>query len=318
MNKFDSSLLREKFVISDTLPGDLSDKADVIAMSNRLIIPLHDATGKFIESFVIRAHNMHICLRMGAKIVQNFNDSGSILSREKGSFDWDSAYRAISDGFEDKWNQDHWVAVYHNGHTIYEGGRGERHAFLDIIEQCDARNKGHYEHSLVVAEEAFKKAGKTVFIEHNASMAAVIELSDGTGKCGIILRGPQKTTTFNFKALSNNSDRELKASHLLSVCAAFLEGIQLAFFIGMTNVKIHYEIIDKHSDEARHRNQSGKKLGTIGSAITRFEKLFDVSYRPERPNLPAMIDEAEEYAQKALSTGINKQIAEGDETKWIV
>jgi hypothetical protein len=314
---FNTSLLREKFIIIDVMPGDLSDKEPVIALSNRLMVPLISGDGQITETFVVRAQNMHICMRMAAKIAQDFQEHGPIMDRNIRKFDWEASYLALCKGYEKKWNPNRWMAVYHKGRVIFEGGEeGKRHPFLDIIEQCDARNKGDYERSLEVAEDAFKQAGKMVTIEHDANVASIINHKKGEAKCGIILRGPNRTTTFNFTA-RNKAGREVRVSQCLSVSAAFLEGIQLAFLVGMTNMKVHFELIEGSSDEASKGRDASSKLSRLNGAITQFENLFDVVYRPDRPDLARMIDEAEDFAQKVFSAEISKKIALGEEQDWV-
>ena len=316
MSTFNSSLLREKFVIMDVMPGDLSDKEPVIALSNRLAEPLRSIDGLTTEHFVVRAQNMHMCLRMAAKMASDFAEFGPIMGRKTRQLDWEYAYIAIAKGYEKKWNPKGWVAVYHKGRVIYEAGDGQRHPFLDIIEQCDARNKDDYEKTLIVAEDAFKQAGKMVTIEHDANVATIINFKPGEAKCGIMLRGPNRTTTFNFTT-RNKAGRDVKISQCLSVSAAFLEGIQLAFLVGMTNIKVHYELIDKYSEEAKQGDDASAKLGRLNGAITQYENLFEVVYRPDRPNFGVMIEEAEVFAQKIFSAELSKKIAEGEKSDWI-
>lgn len=319
MAEFHTSLLREKFVIHDTMPESMSDKGPVIAMSNRLVVPLVSGDQTFSETFVVRAQNMHSCLRMAAHIVADFYADGghtSLIDRPE-PYDWEGAYNAITKGYEAKWNPQRWVAVYNKGRTVYEGGEVERHPFLDIIEQCDARNKGDYEKALSVAEDAFRQAGKLVNIEHDANVASIININKREAKCGIILRGPNRTTTFNFTA-RNKADRMVKPSQCLSVSAAFLEGIQLAFMIGMTNMKIHYELISKTSDEALKSRDASGKLARLNSAVAHFEKFADILYRPERPDFFKMISEAEDYARDLFAADITHKIKEGEEKDWVV
>lgn len=315
MDGFNASLLREKFVIRDVMPADITDEKPVIALSNRLSLPFTSADGKHHEEFVVRAQNMHSCARLGAKIAQDFHDNGPIMDRKK-PFDWEYAYLSITKGYEKRWNPYRWVTVYHKGRVIYEDGEGERHPFLDIIEQCDARSKGDYTKAVAVAEDAFRQAGKSVNIEHESNVALIMNVTEKEGKCGIILRGPDKTTTFNFSA-KTKAGRAVRVSQCLSVSAAFLEGIQLAFLVGMTNMKLRYEIIDPHGDEAIKGREASQKLGRLNGAVTQFENLLDVSYRPDRPQLSKMIDAAEDFAKKELSIEIKKKIADGDDG-WVV
>jgi len=310
MTEFNTSLLREKFTIRDALPSDMTDKRPVIAMSNRLVLPFTSNEGEVHEEYVVRAQNMHTCARLGAQMCRHFQEKGPLMAHRK-PFDWKYAYLAITKGYEKKWNPHRWVAVYRNGKLLFEDGETHRHPFLDIIEQCDARNKEEYENSLQVAENAFKKAGKLVTIEHDANVALVLNISDEEARSGVILRGPNQTTTFSFTA-HKKAGRMPLPSHCLSASAAFLEGIQLAFFVGMAQEKLKYELIDSDSDEAKKSRESGEKIGRLNAAVQQFENMFDVTFRPDRPNMPEMIDEAKAFARKILGNEIKKKILAGD------
>jgi len=318
MSEFNTSLIREKFVIHDAMPADMTDNEPIVALSNRLKFTLISKEGD-TETYVVRAQNMHTTARLAAQIAKDFNDFGPIMTRPRG-FDWKEAYEAITKGYESDWNPHRWVAVYHNGRILFEGGEGKRHLFLDIIEQCDARNKDDYEKSMVIAKDAFKQAGKLVNIDHDANVALVMKVTEEEGKCGVILRGPNKTTTFNLTAHPKQGRGDVKPSQCLTAAAAFLEGIQLAFMVGMTRQKVRFDLIDSTSDEAHKGDAASKKLGRLNSAINQFEGMFNVSYRPDRPNFSAMIDEAEDFARKMLAAEIEKKIARGeiDKGDWVV
>lgn len=101
MAEFHTSLLREKFVIHDTMPDIMSDEGPVIALSNRIIVPLVSTDNMVSETFVVRAQNMHSCLRMAAHMVADFYADGSLLSRAK-PYDWEDAYKSITKGYEAK------------------------------------------------------------------------------------------------------------------------------------------------------------------------------------------------------------------------
>ncbi len=315
MSEFSTSLLREKFVIHDAMPSDMTDNGPIVALSNRIKVPL-SGRNRQPETFVVRAQNMHTTARFAAQIAKDYNDFGSLMVRK---FDWDAAWDAITKGYESDWNKNRWVAVYHNGRVVFEGGEGSRHLFLDIIEQCDARNKDDYEKSMAIAKDAFKQAGKLVNIEHDTNVALIMKVTPEEGKCGIILRGPSKTTTFNLTAHPRD-EREVKPSQCLTAAAAFLEGIQLAFMVGLTRQKVRFALIESISDEARKADAASKKLGRLNSAINQFEAMLNVSYRPDRPNFSEMIDEAEEYARKVLAAEIEAKIATGeiDKGSWVV
>jgi hypothetical protein len=299
MSSFNTTLLREKFIIQDAVSGELSDKPPIVALSNRMAVPMIAENGELEEAFIIRAQNMHTCARMAAHLTKEYHEGGPLLTRPR-PFDWEGGWLNITSGYEKKWNPGRWVAIYHKGRIVYEAaGESQRHPFLDIIEQCDALNKGAYEKSLKIAEDAFRQAGKLVEITYDGNIAMVMNIADEEGKVGLILRGPNRTTTFNFTA-RKKQDRQVKPSQCLSAAAAFLEGIQMTFMVGMVAYKVKHSMLDKKSPEAKQGNEAGQKLARLKGAVDQFEKLFDVSYRPERPDLGQMVDSAELFAAKLL------------------
>ncbi len=318
MEEFSATLLREKFVIQDSMPADLSDKEPVVALSNRLVLPLVNPDTKETETFVVRAQNMHSCVRMAAQIALAFQKDGAILNRTP-TFSWDEAYRAVMMGYEGKFNPRNWIAVYHKGRPIYESGEEEaqRHILLDIIEQCDARNKQDYERSLDIAEDAFKQAGRLVTIKHDSNIALILNITKKEGRCGVILRSPSRTTTFNF-IIHAKAERAVTISECMTVSAAFLEAIQLTFFIGMSKQKIHYEFISPSSPEGLQYKDAQQKLGRLRAAIDQFETMMNVKYRPESPDFTRLISDAEEFAKSSLTQEIEQKIKNGEDSDWIM
>lgn len=317
MADFNATLLREKFVIKDVMP-EKHDEKPIIALSNRLTLPLYDPRTDQRETLVIRAQNMHTAARLGARLSQDFIDQGPLLARAT-PYDWADAYDTITKGYESRFNPNIWAAIYHKGRILFEKGAAERHPFLDVIEQCDARNKEDYEKAVAVAEDAFKHAGKLVNIEHDANVALVINLNDDEGKCGIIVRGPSRTTTFSFTA-RKKAGRPVRPSSCLSASAAFLEGIQLAFQVGMIRQKIRYELVGKSSEEAHKGEDAAQKLYRLNAAITQFEGMYEVRYRPDKPDFKNMVEEAEEFGRKVLAAEVERKIQAGEINAegWIV
>lgn len=318
MKEFNTTLLREKFIIRDAIGGrDTTATPPVIALSNRMVLPLISKDGETSETIIIRSQNMHTCARMAARIVQEFQETGPILNR-KIEFDWRFAWLSITKGYENKFNPHRWVAVYSKGRILYQDGEARRHPFLDIIEQCDARNKGSYENAVAVAEDAFKQAGKLVTIEHDSNVAFVLNYHADEAKCGVIVRGPSRTMTFNFSAKPRGG-RSVKISQCISVSAAFLEGIQLAFQIGMIKQKTAYELIEAGSLEGERGREASQKLGRLNGAIQQFENLLDVVYRPERPEFGEIIDDAQNFAKTALAGEFERRFETGemDKDDWV-
>jgi hypothetical protein len=162
-----------------------------------------------------------------------------------------------------------------------------------------------------VAEDAFKQAGKLVTIEHDSNVAVVMAYTPEEARCGLIVRGPSRTTTFNFIARPR-AGRGVKISQCLSVAAAFLEGIQMAFQVGMIRQKVAYELIEPGSNEAERGREASQKLGRLNGAVQQFENLVDVHYRPERPDFGAMIDDAQDFAKTALAAELQRRIESGE------
>lgn len=292
--EFNATLLREKFEIfakkKDKIVGP-----PVVALSNRIILPLKDARGNIVEKFIVRTQNMHSCLRMAALIIADYQKHGPLLSRAQ-SFDWDKAWRSTIDVHERRYNEEsRWVAIYNKGKVVYEDGK--RHAFLDIIERCDNQNTQQYDNALKLAESAFLQLGKNVAIEYDANIAAIVRIKDDTARCGVILRSADKTTTFNFTA-EEPDNRKISAPRCLSVVAAFLEGIQLAYMIGTVNEKIRLCALSNDSPQNMEAKSGYRRLKKLVPEIKTFNESRHVHYRPDKPDLTALVVAAENAAHK--------------------
>lgn len=295
ITNFQSSLLREKFEIYD--PNfDRQDVKPVVALSNRLVVTLKKDKETPAEEYVIRAQNMHLCARLAGRIVHSFNIGGSLKNRAK-PIDWGAVWAPLVNDYERIHNEQRWVAIYHQGHVVFE--EGERHPLLDLIEKCDTQNDNDYDYAIPLAENALKKAGKAVKIDHDANVALVVTFEDNEGRCGIILRGPDKTTTFNFTAFGTD-EKTLNLPQCLYAAAAFLEGIQLAFLVGMNLFKINVGIIKRNSQLHKKTKEGQRRLGQLGAEIANLEGGFNVRFRPEKPEFNLIVREAEEQASRLI------------------
>ncbi|MCB9965345.1 MAG: hypothetical protein H6855_04610 [Rhodospirillales bacterium] len=304
MIDFNTSLLREKFILQNILSEETEEES-VTVLSNRIVVPLISRRGEVVETFVVRGHNMHTTLRIAAKLVQSFQQGEKITTDP--DFDWEGLWQDVIEGFERAFNPEIWAAVYFEGKCLFQ--KGTHHPFLDIIEKFDAAQQDDYERALKMAEKAFKDAGKPVTISHDTNVALVVSINSKQARCGIILRGAGRTTTFNYTAKEQNAT-EIVTSQCLSVAAAFLEGLHLAFTVGMGKRKIHYNLLD--NEEERKRTFAGeKRLGRLMQAINHFDQTYLVTYRPERPDLFGHITEAEKFADKILKAKLKTQIKDG-------
>lgn len=307
--EFKSTLLREKFVLRDPA-GDLSDTPPVIALSNRMVIPLVQSGAlEEAETFVVRTQNMHSCTRLCAAIAKEYFERGGITKRVM-PFRWEGLWRDVIKGYEKDWNPDIWCAIYYKGRPVFEDGN--RHAFLDIIEQCDAVNTTGYAQSVLFAESAFQKAGKEMKIEHDSNIALIVSVKEDEAKCGVILRGANKKTTFNYTVKSRKGGEKVRIPTILTVSAAFLEGVQLAFGVGMTNKKRAIGLLEKFSDEDRKGKRGSERLVNLSGAIEGLERKYTVQYRPDRPDFPQMVRDAEDFATKLLKPQIEAKMASGE------
>lgn len=314
MLEFNSTLLREKFSILDS-SLDQEEETAIIALSNRLVVSLKSKNAEHTETFVIRTQNMHSCVRMAARMLKSHRTGGPIMTRAK-PYDWEASWDAIVNDYEYRFNEDRWVAIYYQGKVVFE--EGERHIFLDVIEKCDAQNKGAYEASIPMAEQAFKQTGKVVKINHDSNVALVIDLETYAGKFGVIVRGPTKTTTFNFSVAPRNKKEPLNFAQCIAACACYLEGVQLAFMLGMNHEKLRLGIIERFSKEEKQTREAGQRLGRLNAEIANLERTYIVNYRPEKPDFQQVLMDAERLAQRVIKVpedeyGADREEPEGDD-----
>lgn len=314
MSEFRTSLLREKFVITEK--GN--KKAEpVIALSNRISLPLISEDKIDNETFVIRTQNMHSCARLAASIAKEFFERGTVANRAI-PVPWDQLWNDVIKGYERDWNPNIWCAIYNKGRVIYQSG--EHHPFLDIIEQCDAVNKNEYSESVMFAEKAFSQAGKEVDIHHDSNIALITSCTKEQAKCGIIVRAAGSATTFNYNATPNLRHKKTIHAHTtLTVAAAFLEGVHLAFQVGLLNKRNEYGLIEKYSDDERQHNRATNRLANLDRAIASYELQFNVTYRPDRPTFKDIVEKSERISVKILKKEIEEKVTQDAEnaSDWI-
>ena len=309
---FNTSLVREKFIIENKkTPG----KDPVVALSNRVALNLISKSGDVREHYVIRTQNMHSCVRLSALIAKEFFDRGplSIRFSEK---KWQDLWHEVTKGYEQEWNPNIWGCVYHDGKIMFS--TGDHHPFFDVIEKCDIKNEGEYTDSIRFAEDAFQQAGRHVEIEYDSNIALVVYITDVEAKSGVILRSANRTTTFNFTIKPKSNEKPIQISQCLTLGAAFLEGIQLAFQVGLYNRKKDLGLIEKFSDDDKKGQRSTERMTALGRAIDQFENMFHITYRPERPLFPKAVREAEDIASKILAPQIREMMESGAlDDEWI-
>ena len=306
MKQFTTSLLREKFVIQD---AHILEKEAVTALSNRMVVELRNTKGALVETYIVRAHNMHLTVRMAARIIQEFKNSGPISSRSE-AYKWEDAWSSLVNDYEYAYNPERWIAIYHEGKCVFAGGK--HHAFLDLVEKCDADNTKDYDYAIPVAAQVMQDAGKEVRISHDANVALSISFEDAQGRIGVILRAAERTTTFSFSIVENNKNRPMNIPQCLGGAAAFLEGVQLAFLMGMNTEKIRIGIIKRHSKEEKQTTEGKERVKRLTHEIAGLEDAFEVNYRPEKPEFYQIMMDAEQLGQRALEPPPPEENEEGD------
>lgn len=291
----DTSLLREKFVLKETKPGPDGAPREVVAPSARMVV--HLQAGELPrESYVIRCHNMHSCVRMTAQIIQNYDTHGPIMTR-KPAIDWYDLWdHALSD-YERHYFPHRWVCIYHAGKPIYHVG--EYHPFFDIIEKFDHANNGDYEKSVKMAEDAFKAAGKDMRITYESNVALVALLDRYDGRCSMVLRGPDRTTTFNYALKPDQDQNKIHMTQGLSTSADFLEGVQLAFMVGTNDERLNLGLVRQDAAALeRQIRDARKRLQQLNIQVNTMEGRYRVRYRPERPDFGNIILLAEKVMRE--------------------
>ena len=286
---YKSTLIRERFTIKEvnTLQG--GETGSIVASSNRITVALHDDPTRPSERYVVRAQNMHLCVRMAAAIVTTLKNNGPIMSRQK-MFDWQECWDNILNPYDVRFNTERWVVVYHEGVSIFT--EGDHHAFLDVIEKFDFEQDAAYDDAVPMAETAFKKAGKSVHIDHEATVAMVVNFERYDGRCAVIVRSAERTTTFSCLISGKEQERPINVARALRMTAAFLEGVQLAYVVGMGEEKIVQGDIPRFSREEKEVLEGKRRLGVLNSEISAFEQNYTAHYRPEKPSFSLILDEA--------------------------
>jgi hypothetical protein len=293
MSKFNTFLLREKFIIHDS---SKQAEGPVVALSNRIVLELPDEKGNVEDVLVVRAHNMHSCARLMGRIIQAHDSGGSLLTRTS-PFDWEAMWDTVVSDFEKAHNPALWATVYNLGRPVFK--KGDNHYFLDIIEKCQASNRGEYEKSIKMAEDAFRTMGRVVKIDYDGNVALTLNLEAKQARVGVIVRNPTKTSTFNF-SVAPKADKPLNYPQCIGAASAFLEGIQMAFLVGMNEEKIRLGKIERHSKEEKQTKEARQRLGKLEAEISTLEGTFDVRYRPERPDFQEVLSDAEKLAKSVL------------------
>jgi hypothetical protein len=274
MEDFNTSLVREKIVM--TADGDSPDKAPVVIRSNRIFLLLGEGAGA--EKVVVRAQNMHTTLRIAAKVLGSFYADGP-LSPRSASLNWEEQWRESLSSYEHEFNPKNWCAIYINGKSVFKTMTSP---FVDVIEKCALLTLDNYDSTMGVTETALKKVGHAMRISHASSVAATFSDNGASMRCGIIHRTDKKDTAFSFTASKGQPETRIVQS--FGAAAAYLEAFNLRFMIHLLRDKIRMGEAKKVSPENSQIRAAIVRQGAINRAIHSFEDMYDVKYRPDKPD----------------------------------
>lgn len=278
MEEFNTSLVREKIIFVDGSPdeGGLA-KEPVVIRSNRIFLRL--GVVPVTEKVVIRAQNMHVTLRLAAKLLYHYYQDGLLLDRSA-SFDFAKQWDASLSAYDKEYNPDLWAAVYIGGKSVFKTVTSP---FVDVIEKCALLSIDNYDATMEVTENALKQIGRAVRINHSSNVATTFSDNGVTMRCGIIHRSSDKDTTFSF-TVTGGIQRE-RVVQSIGMVAAYLELFNLRFTIDNLQNKIRKGVVQRAGPESAQIRAAISRQGLINKAILSFESTYDVKYRPEKPDL---------------------------------
>ena len=287
MDDFSASLVREKIdftwdITQEEVPHGLEgvDIAEGVAISrsNRIALTL-EARPRKKELVVIRAQSMHTALRMASKVMFSYYKNGVFTGREH-PFEWLECWKGIVSGYDKQFNPDLWGAGYINGKAVF---KTKNVPLIDIVEQCALLHIDDYDKTLGLAQEAFHRLGHNIEVDHSTKIASVFYDKGDTMRCGIIHRSEDGgDATFNFSARGGEQHNRVVES--LRISAAFLEGNNLRYTAKKLQHMIQTGAVHKASPEATHLRRATARLMGVTRVVGYFEDIYDVKYRPEKPD----------------------------------
>lgn len=275
MQEFSAALVREKIEFIDDGEGHSALKAGTVR-SNRIYLRLETDAG--IEKVVIRTQTMPTALRLASRVMFSFYRNGAFLGRAE-NYDWDVQWDGVLSAYDRNFTPDLWAAVYINGRSVFKTVSSP---FVDIVEQCALLSIDNYDAAINVTENALRKTGHAMRVNHSSNVAAVFTDTEKQMRCGIIHRMDGRDKTFSFTA--DGGDRAHRVVQALGVAGGFLEAVNLRRVIKNMQDKIRLREAAKASPEATRMRAATARLVVVDKSITSFEELYDVKYRPQKPD----------------------------------
>ncbi len=232
---------------------------------------------------------MHSVIRLAShlfEILEPSQDKDTIVKPKDAVLKniWEKVATAVFNDVDDNW-----AAAYLNGELLFSSD--EHHPFLDLIEKQVGESEASYDMNVMITSENFNAAGYPgMSVEHDTNVALVLTIDPDKGRCGLIYRHPQRTTTFSYSMTQKGNktpfDMRDHVSRVLEISADFLESIQLCYASAAEGAKGLAQETDKVE---RLKN----RLIALNKSIDVFEEGLNVIYRPERPDFTRFLQEAQ-------------------------
>lgn len=283
MEDFATSLVREKITFVDKAASRASGVAmnggspDTVIRSNRIYLKLNN--GLISEKVVVRAQTMHVAMLLAAKVMFSHYRNGPFAGRDV-EYDWDAQWQSVLSGYEKNYNPSIWAAVYINGAPAF---KTMSDPYMDVVEKCAMLAGDTYDAAIGITEKAFQKAGKEIAITHDTNVAAVFTDTDGVMNCGIVHRAANHSQAFNF--IVEGGVRDHRVVQCITASAAFLEGLNLSMVVKDLQNKVRMKEITPSSPEAGRLRAAAARMVLLNKTILSFEEMYDVRYRPGKPDI---------------------------------
>lgn len=278
--EFNTSLVREKISFSGEgalfAPSEGAESGKTVVRSNRIVLELENSIGKK-ESLVVRSQTMASCLRFASRLMYNYFRSGLFMNREN-PYEWTQSWNAVVSSYDRLYRPNLWGSVHINGVGVF---KTHNSPLVDVLEKCALLSKDDYDAVGNVTEKALRQIGYEARIQHESNIAAVFFDKGDSIRCGIVYRDKSSDATFNFSA--KGGEREVRIVEALRITSAFLEGIDLRFTSRNLQERIRRRELPQLGPHAIQQRKAYLRLLAVNRVITHFEEVFEVRYRPEKP-----------------------------------
>lgn len=284
MHEFSAILMRERFTLT---PRGKPEKRQT-ALGNRLDFRCSDSRGEKEARFIVRAQNIHTCLRIGARIAAQWYEYGHIHSTGRNRFIWGDVYKDAVMDFEKKWNEQCWASAYKNGRLLFHAGTENKNELLDVIEQVHAFKRGDYKSIAEDAEEIFAQARRKVVIDYDCNLALDLHGSRYSVQNNMVYRDNDGRNTIamqvrqrELKYVPGAKGAYIKLSECLSLTAAVFEGFQLGFVIGKTQHRLASGAIRIGHRDAVHADHAIQRLNRLHEAVEQMKTKYFLMFDPK-------------------------------------